>query len=56
MSSIEAKITIDVEDLEDVTQIIETLRSVISSINDRETQLNVIDMDGTRSAQSIIRR
>lgn len=46
MSSIEAKITLDLEDGQDASRLIETIRSILSSINGRDTQVNVVDVDG----------
>jgi hypothetical protein len=53
MSFIEANITIDLPDGQDPTAIIEEIRSIISSFNDKNTNINVIEVDDPVSTNPI---
>lgn len=45
MSIIEANVIIDVPDDVDISQVIAELNTVISSLNNRQTHINVIQID-----------
>ncbi len=53
MSFIEANVTIDLPDGVDPTPIVEQLRAILSSINDKETHINVVEVDDPVSTNPI---
>jgi len=53
MSIIETNITIDVEDGVDVSSIISQIEQILSEVNGKPTQSNVIDMDNPISSNPL---
>jgi len=53
MSIIEANITIDVEDDIDISMILSQIEQIVSKINDKPTQSNIVDMDNPISTNPL---
>lgn len=53
MSFIEANITIDLPDGVDPTAIVEEIRTILSSFNDKDTHINVVEVDDPVSTNPI---
>lgn len=53
MSAIEANVTIDVPDGQDIEDLVRTIQSLFDSLNDIPTYVNVVEMDNPISTSPI---